>query len=465
MSGRTIRKSIPSTVTLNMSATGLKSKDSFSKSDPYVVVEIVNKNSPDTTPKKLGQTSTIKNTSDPEWQENIEFSYCFENGQELIFSVYDFDSKSKSQVIGTVVVPASSLFFQSCGSKTFPLKTSDKKTEKGQLTINHMINGSSANDKITFVMAVGRLPKADALTGLADPYVEMWQTPEGASKAVLMHRTSCEKNTLDAEWYFNGVKLNELTFDLNSTVKFVIKDYDKQIGEHSHEKDDLIGTFETSFGEIIKHMSLPKDRSIEHEIKLAKQFDNPKNTGKKPYITFYDVKFEHKKSFLEVIPDFSFETTVAIDFTGSNGDPRDSDTLHYYNKDLKDADTQYSKAIKQIIPTLLAFDDDKKVEVIGFGGCFDGSSIVDHCVPLKPHSKSKSEDTKDQNREISEIDSALKNVIATYKDTLRTVSLSGPTHFTPVLENLKAKVESDRSKASDKKSSKYHILVILTDGQ
>ena len=60
---------------------------------------------------------------------------------------------------------------------------------------------------------------------------------------------------------------------------------------------------------------------------------------------------------------WNLSLSIAIDFTGSNGDPSDPSSLHYlggYN--------QYEQAIISIASILETYDDDKKFVVWGFGG-------------------------------------------------------------------------------------------------
>jgi len=53
---------------------------------------------------------------------------------------------------------------------------------------------------------------------------------------------------------------------------------------------------------------------------------------------------------------------VAIDFTGSNGDPRKPGTLHYLSPDGRTMN-DYEKAISSIGGILADFDTDKKFPV------------------------------------------------------------------------------------------------------
>lgn len=53
---------------------------------------------------------------------------------------------------------------------------------------------------------------------------------------------------------------------------------------------------------------------------------------------------------------------VGIDFTGSNGDPKDPNSLHYFNPRQNDSLNPYQQAILAIGSILLNYDDDKLVD-------------------------------------------------------------------------------------------------------
>lgn len=64
---------------------------------------------------------------------------------------------------------------------------------------------------------------------------------------------------------------------------------------------------------------------------------------------------------------------VAIDFTGSNGDPRKEGTLHHYSDE---SDNYYETAIRGICSVLSKYDSDQMYPVWGFGtlvACIDFS--------------------------------------------------------------------------------------------
>jgi hypothetical protein len=75
--------------------------------------------------------------------------------------------------------------------------------------------------------------------------------------------------------------------------------------------------------------------------------------------------------------------SVAIDFTGSNGDPNLKNSLHYINDNQQ---SLYQAAIIAVGNILLNYDSDKKIPAFGFGAKtrFGGhkSNVVDHCFAL-----------------------------------------------------------------------------------
>ena len=71
---------------------------------------------------------------------------------------------------------------------------------------------------------------------------------------------------------------------------------------------------------------------------------------------------------------------VAIDFTGSNGDPRIPGTLHHFSPAGQMND--YEKAITGVGNILAKYDSNQLFPVLGFGAKYDG--IVRHCFQVGP---------------------------------------------------------------------------------
>lgn len=136
---------------------------------------------------------------------------------------------------------------------------------------------------------------------------------------------------------------------------------------------------------------------------------------------------------------------LAIDFTGSNGDPRKPGTLHYIHRDGQLND--YEKAITAVGAIVARYDTDQKFPVWGFGAKFGG--IINHSFRVG-------------NKE--ELD-GISGILEGYRQVFRTgLTMSGPTVFADVI--TKAAYQARQAQAERARVGKqaYHILLILSDG-
>ena len=137
---------------------------------------------------------------------------------------------------------------------------------------------------------------------------------------------------------------------------------------------------------------------------------------------------------------------VAIDFTGSNGDPRKPGTLHHINPN--GARNDYEKAIAAIVSILSKYDSDQKYPVYGFGAKYGG--VVRHCFQCggKPEHH------------------GVNGVLDAYRKVFQSgLIMSGPTVFTEVIQMAAASATSAQEEAQrNGRQQAYTILLILTDG-
>ena len=77
---------------------------------------------------------------------------------------------------------------------------------------------------------------------------------------------------------------------------------------------------------------------------------------------------------------------VAIDFTGSNGDPTSPSSLHFIDRSGSGRLNEYQNAILSVGSVLEPYDSDKLYPVYGFGARVrapDGQlTQVQHCFPV-----------------------------------------------------------------------------------
>ena len=70
---------------------------------------------------------------------------------------------------------------------------------------------------------------------------------------------------------------------------------------------------------------------------------------------------------------------MAIDFTGSNGDPRSPQSLHYLNPRQPN---EYVSALRSVGEVCQDYDSDKLFPALGFGARIPPSFAVSHEFPL-----------------------------------------------------------------------------------
>lgn len=110
---------------------------------------------------------------------------------------------------------------------------------------------------------------------------------------------------------------------------------------------------------------------------------------------------------------------VAIDFTGSNGDPRVPGTLHHMTRD--GTKNCYEKAITAVSKVLAPYDMDQKFPVWGFGAKLGGK--IDHCFQVGPK---------------AEVD-GVDGIIQAYRQVFASgITMSGPTDITEVVQTAAA---------------------------
>lgn len=150
------------------------------------------------------------------------------------------------------------------------------------------------------------------------------------------------------------------------------------------------------------------------------------------------------QSFVDLLhKGLQISMVVGIDFTASNLDYKNPNSLHYYNGGNP---TQYEMAIKVCSSILGFYDADQKFPVFGFGGVPEGKNNMHDVFPL-----SFSDDYNAY---------GIEQIIQYYKNAISKTKLSGPTNFSPMIKNL-----SNIAKGSISQGNlTYFTLMIITDG-
>jgi len=262
------------------------------------------------------------------------------------------------------------------------------------------------------------------------------KTTDSKSDWLAFYKNDPIKKTLNPDWEEFEIGVDFVcNGDYNREIKIECYDWD-EIGAHS-----LIGEYITTLNQLIgmeKNNKVPLINPEEKEKK--KKYEN---SG---HLIVNRVKVREEYTFLDFIwGGCEISLIVGIDFTSSNGNPTDRNSLHYRDGDT---DNEYMKAIKAVGAILTYYDTDKLVPVYGFGARLKGSREVSHCFPLTDNP---------QNVEVL----GVEGILDIYRKTLaRNIRLFGPTIFSELINTA-----SDFARLhTTQQTQKYYILLIITDG-
>uniref|UniRef100_A0A4W6FYW4 Copine VIII n=1 Tax=Lates calcarifer TaxID=8187 RepID=A0A4W6FYW4_LATCA len=201
-----------------------------------------------------------------------------------------------------------------------------------------------------------------------------------------------------------------------SSIKVEVYDWDRDGGH------DFIGEFSTSYRE----MSRSQSQFHIYEVNF--------------FTHTHTLVLSYLQGFIIFSTQINF--TVAIDFTASNGNPSQPTSLHYMSPyQLND----YAMALRAVGEIIQDYDSDKMFPALGFGAKLPPDGRVSHEFALNGNPQNP-------------YCNGIEGVMEAYYQSLKSVRLYGPTHFSPVINH----VARYASAVTD--GSQYFILLIISDG-
>ncbi|XP_064288863.1 copine-9 isoform X2 [Passer domesticus] len=388
---------VPGTkVELTVSCRNLLDMDTFSKSDPVVVLFVQVSGSSEW--KEFGRTEVIDNTLNPDFVRKFVLDYYFEEKQNLRFDVYNVDSKScsalKQDFLGQAFVALGEVIGSQRGRLERPLTGVPGKRCGTILLLAEEL--SNCRDIVTMQLCANKLDKKDFF-GKSDPFLVFYRSNEDGTFTIC-HKTEVVKNTLNPVWQPFTIPVRALcNGDYDRTVKIDVYDWDRD-GSH-----DFIGEFATSYRELSRAQS---------QFTVYEVLNPRKKCKKKKYVnsgtvTLLSFSVESEFTFVDYIRGGTqLNFTVAIDFTASNGEctwclggspspwgwpwggcnghcaaglPSQPTSLHYASPYQLSA---YALALKAVGEIIQDYDSDKLFPAYGFGAKVPPDGKISHQFPL-----------------------------------------------------------------------------------
>jgi hypothetical protein len=457
-----------------------KSLLSKSQSNPFAVVT-VRGDSPDNNPQIIGQTEVIFKNLSPSWSRSIFLDgYKFGVPFYIEVGVFDFDSgatgKSDAE-LSRMDLHSQTVITKNAGTRelmrsgNFPHKVMGTALfEVGQILgsrgnvgskglqtggqVYAQIERCNSSNKdgassvmMSFQLHAKGLHNVQTFGRTSSPFFELYrkvERPNGASWTSVYRSNVIRsdlfplwaESTLDMETICNG--------ELDRAMKVMVWDY-RRTGKHK-----MIGEFETTMRGFSQAKADDDDADDDIGFTLMRHGeetgtvivadatligsqehdDSTSMDSNSAPVVEKKLRQKKKKKPARKRPEFvdylsggcQISLAVAIDFTASNGDPRQPGTPHYfYPTESREKRNDYEKAIFAVGSILAKYDSDQKFPVWGLGAKYN--NIVRHCFQCGSQVEVEG---------VQEIMDAYRGVFQT------PLTMSFPTRFDEVIETAAA---------------------------
>jgi vacuolar-type H+-ATPase subunit F/Vma7 len=426
-------------VRISLSGNELPTKDLLSKTDPFCVLY---QKLPSGQLHKIGVTEALRNNENPKFTTTFPVDYVFESIQEFRVEVYDSDSDlsfhdlSQHDKIGHVDFHLANVLGAYGSSSQFPiLKANNERRSKGTITVRADILTQSRLKAVVTIR--GDDFKRGSYLASKDETILQFVRIRPDYSQVVIYASEIVWDSQDPKYPPFKVCLGQLC-DGDVNKEFIIR----IIRWKNASKQELLGEVKTTPANIAKQPNDPTKKKLDI-------FEDGKKRGT---VIVEQFVIREEASFLDYIQaGLDFSLTIAIDATGSNGDPKTPTSLHYVDYSGKKPNA-YIDGLRSVGNVVTHYCQKQWVAALGYGGfaSIDGAApITSHCFPLTLSSQYAYVD-------------GIEGVVRAYVDGFATgrIQLSGPTYFADIIKS--ATQTAMRPYTHDYQH--YNVLLIFTDG-
>ena len=443
--------------------------------DPYAVVTLMSKEA-GAKPVALGKTETIANTVDPDWTK-LFWIDNYQLGSELNFVVSIYNGEN-NKAMGSALFEVGRIL----GAKGSILGKELK--DQGGIVVASLESAHDFGSLQFQLQGLDLIPTQRMRQ--PDPFFEVQRLRHSAVSGARLwdtiFRSPPIQDTVNPVWGSSFLELSTLCgAHRDKPFRLVVYDH-KENGNHVimgatqlnldalvqaasggpevdrdkalplKQKGQDAGYIAVLVADVTEPESLPQlDTSPEEPLKV---YQNDQEEEIAVAAQSEELTLEGDDDINFIAPTFAnfvsggceLHAMVAIDATASNGDPRQSTSLHRFDSDHND----YKKSLSSICRPLSNFDSDQRYPVYGFGAKRDGQ--VNHCFSLHD----KAGDKQDKDSYVHGVEGILEAYDQAFKSG---IIMSSPRDFSQVVRQCTA-----ASLDELENGHAYSILVLLTNG-
>ncbi|CAK8986779.1 unnamed protein product [Durusdinium trenchii] len=223
---------LPRTPALRVTVYGAKNlppADVNGKADPYCTMQLAGK------PHIKTRTRHLEKTLEPRWGEELTGNYAYQEGDDLLFEVVDYDKGSlQGDLMCSCVVPNKEFHRPGGFDGSWPMTLAPELAKlKGytpalRVRIQVMAFPEPPPRMTILIRHAEGLPPADA-NGKSDPFCSMQLVGKPYSRST----TTIKSRTLEPVW--NETLTDKHRYEVGDSISFKVWDYDKAGG------NDLLG--------------------------------------------------------------------------------------------------------------------------------------------------------------------------------------------------------------------------------
>lgn len=302
-----------SQIEMTLCCRNLMNSDIISKSDPYCVVSMKDSQCQDGY-FEVGRTERIDDSLNPEWVKKFILNYNFETVQKMKFEVFDVDYDGQDFLGKYETTLADIVSFS--GRQFVGNLTGIPGKKLGEIVIvTEEVASSKQIVKMKF--AAKNLTKLSWFSS-NDAFLVISRANEDGSSSVVFKTETCH-GTQNPIWQPFTIKVTTLcNGDYDRNIKIDCYD-NRRNGNHK-----LIGTTHTSLRSLHDNKTARPMNFTKHN-----RDGNVINTG---VLEIASIEIMEETSFLDYVRHGTqMHFAVAIDFTASNGNPADAQSLHFIN--------------------------------------------------------------------------------------------------------------------------------------